>query len=211
MLHHQPRFNTPDPNPVAGHHGGPPPANPNPGHGRRGSVKPQTRRKNNKRPRLDEEESASEDDHFELDSDLTIRGVEEDGVDVGRFIWVLVDVPGQEKDPRADEVLQLLLAGHESSLDHPRCVAWVEGLRELSQEIFWADEGAAFEGDAFGSLVIHCQRSLAVRGAIDLTVMVNLVQLVVKVDSIRKAYSLNIGDSRTTHNQADGSPKSTHL
>ena len=39
-----------------------------------------------------------------------------------------------------------------------------------------------FTRDAFACLVGRCRRSLAVRGAIDLTVMLNFIQLVIKAD-----------------------------
>ncbi|PIL37001.1 hypothetical protein GSI_00693 [Ganoderma sinense ZZ0214-1] len=160
-----------------------------------GQQKPPKPPKSNKRKRrrLANEDSDSEDDGRELEDDLTIRGVVEQGVNDAGLRWIIVDMAAKEDDPHADEILQLLLAGAESTLDHPRCTTWVAGLRELYQEMFWADEGTAFKRDAFRCLVMRCQRSLAVRGAIDLTVMVNLVQLVVKVDSIRKAHNINTG------------------
>ena len=180
MANHQARFNTPDPDPGPG--GVLPPANWDP-NCKRGSKRHTDGQpsKPSKRPKLTNEESDFGDDNCQLEDDLTIRGAVEEGVD-GGLRWIIVDMPAKENDPRADEVLQLLLVGAESTLDHPRCRAWVDGLRELSREMFWADESAAFERDAFRCLLMRCQRSLAVRGAIDLTVMVNLVQLVVKMD-----------------------------
>lgn len=118
----------------------------------------------------------------QLDEDLAVRGAEEEGMDIGELCWVLVDCPAQENDPRANEMLQRLLAGPESSLDSPRCRAWVDDLRSLSRELTWEEGPLVFARDAFACLVGRCRRSLAVRGAIDLTVMLNFIQLVIKAD-----------------------------
>lgn len=117
-------------------------------------------------------------------------GREEDGDNVEEIVlrWAVADQPFITDDPKALSLLQKLAQGFESNLDSPQCRSWVNALSSIMSGVRWHDEDSAIDTDSLAAIIKRCQRSQAVLGAATFAAMVDLVQLVIKVDRYAVAH-----------------------
>ncbi|KAI1784562.1 hypothetical protein LXA43DRAFT_1101238 [Ganoderma leucocontextum] len=104
--------------------------------------------------------------------------------------------------PRLEEIERLEAEGLDGDFYIPGAenlqdddVRWVaadrptiNGMKTLIHQLPWESGALAYSTDSLWSLVDHCYRAFAVRGAVDFVAMLNLVQLSMKVDSMLKAW-----------------------
>ena len=98
--------------------------------------------------------------------------------------WIAADTPHLPDDAVAFQVLQTLSSGADMNVEDPACTSWIDSLQFLTSTDNTPDQQQtwAFTTDSLMALVYRCQRGVAVRGYVEFIDMVNLVQLVVKVD-----------------------------
>ncbi|KAI0701724.1 hypothetical protein C8Q76DRAFT_239828 [Earliella scabrosa] len=87
---------------------------------------------------------------------------------------------------RAQELVLLLCEGTEGSLNNRQCQNWVKYMKALGSNAPWEEGRHAFAMDNLSSLLARCERSHHHAHAAEFTKMLSQVQLVIKVDSIKK-------------------------
>lgn len=112
--------------------------------------------------------------------------VDLDGVEFGDEVmhlrWMQDDEPHLPVDQHALQVLNRLAQAPQCNITDLESRGWIASMQAIARGFPYSDAHAAFTSNSVAAIALRCRRTFDVRGAVDFSAMLNLVQLVVKTD-----------------------------